>query len=165
LLDVNSFLDKINRIIELQLENTLKRGCTVMSSLNLTTPRKTVLELVRGTTSHPTATDLMQMLGEHGYRFAYATIYNSLRYLADHGLIRELNLGNGITRYDGRMEDHHHIVCQYCSQISEGATDIPAEFLKRFEDETGYQILELNVQFVGVCPECRAKQKKSKSTI
>ncbi len=147
------------------MEIHYKRGCMVMSSLNLTTPRKTVLDLVRGSTEHPTATDIMQKLGESGYRFAYATIYNSLRYLTDHGLIRELNLGNGITRYDGRMEDHHHIICQYCKKISKGATDIPAEFLQKLEEETGYRILELNIHFVGVCPSCAAKEKKSKSTI
>jgi Fur family peroxide stress response transcriptional regulator len=135
-----------------------------MSSLNLTTPRKTVLDLVRGSTAHPTATDIMSILSENGFRFAYATIYNSLRYLTDHGLIRELNLGNGITRYDGRMEDHHHIICQSCGQISEGATDIPVEFLQRLETETGYRILELNVQFVGLCPNCATKEKRPKST-
>ncbi len=131
-----------------------------MPSLNLTKPRKTVLEVVQGSTDHPTATDIMQKLSERGYRFAYATIYNSLRYLADHELIRELNLGNGITRYDGRMEEHHHIICQYCGKIGEGATDIPIAFLKKLEVETGYRIRELNMQFVGVCPNCLVKEKK-----
>lgn len=133
-----------------------------MPSLNLTKPRKTVLEILRGSTNHPTAIDIMQKLNELGYRFAYATVYNSLRYLADHELIRELNLGNGITRYDGRMEEHHHIICQYCGNVGEGSADIPLSFLETLQKETGYRISELNTQFVGICPECLSREKKER---
>ncbi|MCL6627553.1 MAG: transcriptional repressor, partial [Alicyclobacillus shizuokensis] len=121
-----------------------------MQSLNMTAPRRAVLEVIRQSREHPTANDIMDTLAKRGERYAYATIYNSLRYLADHGLIRELNIGNGITRYDGRMEEHQHVVCSRCGAIAEADVDT-AELVRQIEAETGYKVHSLNVHLTGLC--------------
>ncbi|MCL6633036.1 MAG: transcriptional repressor [Alicyclobacillus herbarius] len=130
-----------------------------MQSLNMTAPRRAVLEVIRQSREHPTANDIMDILARRGERYAYATIYNSLRYLADHGLIKELNIGNGITRYDGRMEEHQHVVCSRCGAIAEADVDIPAELVQQIEAETGYKVHSLNVHLTGLCPACREKEQ------
>jgi Fur family peroxide stress response transcriptional regulator len=131
-----------------------------LQSLNLTAPRRAVLEVIRKSKDHPTANDIMDTLAKRGERYAYATIYNSLKYLADHGLIRELNIGNGITRYDGRMEEHQHVICTRCGAISEADVDIPADVVRQIEAETGYKVHALDVQLSGLCPACRRQEQK-----
>lgn len=65
-----------------------------MKTLNLTTQRKAVYDVVRNANDHPTAAEVMNRLVEQGYNFAYGTVYNSLRYLTEKELIRELKLGS-----------------------------------------------------------------------
>ncbi len=126
-----------------------------MQSLNLTGPRRAVLDVVRTSTDHPTATDIMDRLAQQGNRVAYATVYNSLKYLTEKGMIRELNIGNGVMRYDGRMEEHGHLICTRCGAIAESAADIPDTVIETIEAETGYKVHDMNLLLTGLCPSCR----------
>ncbi|MDP9727955.1 Fur family transcriptional regulator [Alicyclobacillus tolerans] len=129
-------------------------------TVNLTEPRRVILEVIRNATDHPTAADIMEKLAQEGNRFAYATVYNSLKYLTDHGLIQELNIGNGVTRYDGRLENHHHFICEQCGSISEIATPLPSDWLSQLESQTGFQIDKMNIHFTGLCSSCRQMYKR-----
>jgi Fur family peroxide stress response transcriptional regulator len=123
--------------------------------LNLTTQRKAVFDMVREDESHPTAAEIIERLRTKGYNFAYATVYNSLRYLTDNGLIRELKLGETASRYDARTDDHHHIVCSTCGRVDEVLTETPDFWMKSVADETAYTIQAAHVIFEGVCPACK----------
>lgn len=125
----------------------------------LTTQRKVIYEIVSVATDHPTAADVIERLKDRGCNFAYATVYNSLRYLTDEGMIRELRLEGGASRYDARTEDHQHIVCVSCGKVDEVFTEAPSEWLHTIADETGYQLVEEQFLFKGVCAECRNTQK------
>lgn len=127
-----------------------------MEKLHLTRQRQAILDIVRGSHNHPTASDVMDVLRDKGLKFAYGTVYNSLRYLTEHGMIRELNLGEGTTRYDGRMEDHHHAVCEQCGQVMEVTTRIPEDFLKAMELETGFVIRDFHMHLHGLCTNCQS---------
>jgi len=122
----------------------------------LTTPRKTILEVVCAAHNHPTAAEVMGLLKERGVNFAYATVYNSLRYLTEEGMIRELRLEGDASRYDGCMAVHHHIVCTECGRVDEVFAEVPGQWLKRVSGETGYRVDQEQVLFKGVCPQCRS---------
>ncbi|MFD2615355.1 Fur family transcriptional regulator [Paenibacillus gansuensis] len=125
-----------------------------MNKINLTSQRKAILEVIQTRNDHPTAADVIEALREKGHNFAYGTIYNSLRYLTDSGLIRELKLGEAASRYDARTEDHHHVVCSKCGKVDEVMTEPPAEWAAAVSRETGFQVAEVKVVFEGVCAEC-----------
>lgn len=124
----------------------------------LTTPRKTILEVICASHSHPTAAEVMERLKERGANFAYATVYNSLRYLTEEGLIRELKLEGDASRYDGCLEIHHHVVCTECGRVDEVFAHVPENWLEQVSGETGYRIDQEQVLFKGVCPQCRNKK-------
>jgi Fur family peroxide stress response transcriptional regulator len=130
-----------------------------MGRKQLTTPRRTIYEIISQSASHPTALEIMDTLKERGCTFAYATVYNSLRYLTEEGLIRELKLEGGASRYDARIEDHQHVVCTSCGRVDEVLTKIPADWLRQIADETEYTITEEQMIFKGVCRACRASKK------
>ncbi|WP_080836495.1 Fur family transcriptional regulator [Cohnella massiliensis] len=129
-----------------------------MTRKGLTAPRKLVLDIINDSHDHPTAADIIDRLKADGRSVAYATVYNSLRFLTDEGLIRELKLQGDASRYDARTEDHHHIVCTSCGRVDEVMTETPAEWLKRIEAETGYDITEEQFLFKGVCAECKTSK-------
>ncbi|ADM72323.1 Transcriptional regulator PerR [Paenibacillus polymyxa E681] len=129
-----------------------------MRTLNLTSQRQAVYDVVREAHDHPTAADVMNRLMERGYNLAYGTVYNSLRYLTDKELIRELKLGEAASRYDGRMDDHQHIICQVCGRVDEVMSEVPHDWIDTVTHETGYTIAHAHVVFGGVCKECQSKR-------
>jgi len=125
------------------------------TNIRLTPQRKAVLEVIKNSNDHPTAGDIIERLARDGYHFAYGTVYNSLKYLTDNGLIRELKLGEGVSRYDGNLHDHHHLQCKICGKIDEVDYDISPQWLKDIEKETGFAIESHQVMLKGICPSCR----------
>ncbi|MCE3203779.1 transcriptional repressor [Paenibacillus sonchi] len=131
-----------------------------MKTLNLTSQRQAVYDIVRSSHDHPTAAEVMNRLVEQGHNLAYGTVYNSLRYLSDKQMIRELKLGEAASRYDARLDEHQHILCEVCGAVDEVMTQVPQEWTDQVSGETGYLITHAHVVFGGVCPNCRSKGAK-----
>jgi Fur family peroxide stress response transcriptional regulator len=129
-----------------------------MNKINLTIQRKAILEVVQHAVDHPTAADVIDRLRAKGFNFAYGTVYNSLRYLTDVDLIRELKLGEAVSRYDARTDEHQHIVCTVCGRVDEVLTELPNEWLQKVALETKYKIEHAQVVLEGVCESCATKQ-------
>ncbi|MBD2868283.1 Fur family transcriptional regulator [Paenibacillus arenilitoris] len=129
-----------------------------MAKINLTVQRKAIYEVVQHAHDHPTAADVIDRLRDKGFNFAYGTVYNSLRYLTDAGLIRELKLGEAVSRYDARTEEHQHIVCTGCGRVDEVMAELPKGWLERVAGETNYTIEHAQVVLEGVCESCKAKR-------
>jgi len=125
----------------------------------MTVQRKTIYDLLTATQDHPTAADIIERLKAKGHQFAYATVYNTLRYLTDEGLVHELKLDGDVSRYDARTEDHQHIVCTACGIVDEVFIETPVEWLQSIAKQTGYEIQGEQYLFKGVCAPCRSKSK------
>ncbi len=132
--------------------------CT-MSHVRLTPKRQIVYDTVVQLANHPSAVEIMASLQASGKKLAYATVYNSLRYLTDVGLLQELTVGGTYSRYDARVENHHHVICQACGRVDEVAREIPLPFLRAIEQESGYDIKLADLVIKGVCPACRRQQE------
>ncbi len=86
-----------------------------------------------------------------------ASVYRALELLHDHELIKRLDLGDGIARYelaDPAGEHHHHLVCENCGRLV--AFDDPA--LERVIDEVshrlGVRVEHHEVVLRGACEDC-----------
>lgn len=74
----------------------------------LTPQRRAVLEVVRRSEDHPIAAEIFQRVQALHPGIAYGTVYTALRALTSLGLVQELTFGDRASRYDGRIETHHH---------------------------------------------------------
>lgn len=126
--------------------------------INLTVQRRAILEVVQQSHDHPTAADIIERLREKGFNFAYGTVYNSLRYLTEVHLIQELKLGESVSRYDARTEEHQHIVCTSCGKVEEVLVDIPQSWLDQVSEQTKYSIKHPHIVMEGLCEQCTNKQ-------
>jgi Fur family peroxide stress response transcriptional regulator len=88
-----------------------------------------------------------------------ATVYNTLRDLAEMGMLIELDLGLGERRYDIMTTDHAHLVCLECGHIEDVPYDSSAlELLP--EHACGFKVLDHRVTFRGYCPRCAVHQDR-----
>ena len=83
----------------------------------LTRQRHAILQAIRDSGDHPTANEIFQAARERLPTISYATIYNSLRYLKEAGLVREIKLGDTASRYDRMTHRHDHAICNECGKL------------------------------------------------
>ncbi|MCL6516537.1 transcriptional repressor [Alicyclobacillus sp.] len=131
----------------------------------LTKQRELVYQTVLCGKDHPTAADILERLHAQGHRISYATVYNSLRYLTENGLLKELKVGESVSRYDARTEPHHHIVCRSCGRVDEVFTPIPEAFVLQVGEDTQYHIEEMDLVIHGLCSACKERNRTMKASL
>lgn len=120
----------------------------------LTPQREAVLRAVRERDDHPTASDIFAGAKQHLPAISYATVYNSLRYLRQAGLVRELSFGDGASRYDGITDRHDHALCTECGKLVDFDLAEPAELMHEAERKSHFQAESVHLTLVGRCPDC-----------
>src|SRR5262249_56641444 len=83
----------------------------------LTVPRRTVLEVVRGIKTHPTAEEVHRLVIRRAPRVSLATVYRNLRLLVEAGLLGELP--GPRDRFDANTRAHHHFTCLGSGRIAD----------------------------------------------
>ncbi len=122
--------------------------------LRLTAPRRIILDVVRSTDAHPTATRVYRRVRRRLPRVSLATVYRNLRMLAAAGLLIERADVSGL-RFDGNVASHDHFTCLVCGRIY----DVPARrdraVRARVSGRTGFEVLSHRTEFYGRCGDCR----------
>jgi Fur family ferric uptake transcriptional regulator len=117
-----------------------------------------IIEELMKLRTHPSADELYERVRRRLPRVSMGTVYRNLETLSREGMIRRLELGGSLRRFDGDMNEHHHIRCIRCGRINDlpGGSE-PTKYDKDIVKGTGYRVLEKLVEFVGICPACRKK--------
>ena len=128
-------------------------------AIRMTESRKAILSALGGTRAHPTADEVYSMVRAELPKGSLGTVYRNLHLLAKQGLIRTLATAGEQRRYDGMLDDHHHIRCEVCGRIDDielGNNERLDEFLV---DSRGYEVHGYRLCFTGVCKECAGNGK------
>ena len=112
-----------------------------------TPQRVAVARYVLGTTSHPTADEVLAKARRECPTLSRATVYNTLTRLVERGLVRPQTIREGVVVFDPRTERHHHFVDEATGKIY----DVPWDALsvsgeKRLSD---YDVKEYQVVMKG----------------
>lgn len=130
------------------------------SAPKLTRQRKVVLEVIRSVDSHPTAAEVFETARKAMPAISFATVYNSLRYLKEAGLVREVaSFGSSPSRYDRETNRHDHAVCSDCGMLVD--FDLPGtiELIRSAARASRFKAESVHLTLVGLCPECRDDAK------
>ena len=121
----------------------------------LTSQREAVLAVIRERHDHPTAADIFEAARKRLPTISYATVYNSLKYLREAGLVREISFGNCASRYDGVIERHDHAICTQCGKLVD--IDLPeaAELMRVAARKSKFKAESVHLTLTGLCPDCR----------
>ena len=90
---------------------------------------------------------------------SHQAIYDGLRALTEAGLVRRVQPGGLVARYDPRVGDnHHHLVCRRCGAIEDVDCAVGMAPCLTPSDNHGFAIDEAEVAFKGLCPACQAAE-------
>jgi len=91
---------------------------------------------------------------------AKPTVYRTLEFLSRIGVISKACHPGRSTRYDRRIDVHHHLVCLSCNKF----VDFENEVLNRIAipdtSDLGFEVADYRVQLRGICSECRKQQQR-----
>jgi Fur family peroxide stress response transcriptional regulator len=127
-----------------------------------TVQRRRILEAVLDLANHPTADQVFDAVKGELPGIAKPTVYRALEYLAGLGAITKACHTGRATRYDPRIDIHHHLVCLRCNQF----VDFENEELDRLAipdtSSHGFEVSDFRVQLRGICQRCRERERKEK---
>ncbi|HEY6878256.1 MAG TPA: Fur family transcriptional regulator [Polyangiales bacterium] len=141
------------------LHDTLQSYIT-KKGFRSTSQRRLVTDVFFRAGGHLSIEDLLARVRQQDPRVGYATVYRTLRLLAECELANVRHFGDGVTRYELADEgDHHHdhLICTVCKQIIEFEDDAIELLQGRIAERHGFKLKSHKHELYGVCPECQQK--------
>ncbi|NLL19059.1 MAG: transcriptional repressor [Clostridia bacterium] len=119
-----------------------------------TKQKKVILEVLKGTDSHPTADWIYEQARKVLPDISLGTVYRNLRILTESEVIRELNYGSTYSRYDGNPVEHYHFVCTKCQRVFDVPIEVLHDINTKVEEATGWRVEMHRMEFYGTCEDC-----------
>jgi Fe2+ or Zn2+ uptake regulation protein len=126
----------------------------------ITKQRHAVLRVIRESHEHLTANEVFEKARSILPRISFATVYNSLRYLKNEGLIGELRFGMESTRYDRTLTRHDHAICNRCGKLVDLELSIPDSLFKEAARRSKFKADSVELMLRGLCPECKKQSDR-----
>lgn len=127
--------------------------------LGLTKQRQTVLCVIRESDKHLTANEVFDDARRLLPGISFATVYNSLNYLKNQGLIGEIKLGTDANLYDRKLTRHDHAICNNCGKLVDMELTIPKKLLEEAASRSKFKPETIELTLRGLCPECSEQEK------
>jgi Fur family ferric uptake transcriptional regulator len=141
------------------LESLRKAG------LRVTAPRLAVLSAVIGEGQHRDADAIADAARKRLGALSTQAVYDNLHILEEAGLVRRIQPSGHPARYEARVGDnHHHIVCRRCGVTADVDCAVGAAPCLEPSADHGFVVLEAEVIFWGLCPQCQQEPHPQEPT-
>jgi Fur family ferric uptake transcriptional regulator len=128
----------------------------------MTPQRRVVLELLEKCGHHLTVDDLSRQLAERypTLQIDLATIYRTLKWLHENGLVSETDLGGNQLVYSlmRSHDDHHHLVCEQCQRVIEADPQLFTPLADALFARYGFRVRLAHIALFGLCAACCTAQ-------
>jgi Fur family ferric uptake transcriptional regulator len=124
----------------------------------LTPQRLMVLDIVKRSGRHLTADEIHSAILPQQPYVNIATVYRTLQWLQEVGLVAPVMFGSGPLRYEyicGGCQ-HHHLICQHCGREQEIGDDILDALKAQLRERYGFVANLSHLGLPGRCAACDA---------
>jgi Fur family transcriptional regulator, ferric uptake regulator len=139
-----------------------------LSSMGLkyTRQRQAIAEVFFDSGAHLSLTDLLDLAKQLHPSVGYATVYRTMKILAESGLATEHKFAEGNVRYEPSVEGEHHdhLICVDCGRIVEYEDEEIERLQEELARRQGFRVVshrhEIYAQcLVQNCPERKRPQE------
>jgi Fe2+ or Zn2+ uptake regulation protein len=123
-----------------------------------TPQRQQVYDVLLHKRDHPTAEEVFIRAKKQMPEISHATVYNCLDALVECGLVRQVQLDRGATRFCPNMHEHCHFYCDACDRVYD--VDLPAKAQPGVALPKGFKAQRYEIAIHGVCPDCAKRKVK-----
>ena len=131
----------------------------VKKGLRSTDQRRLIVETFFHADNHVSIEELLAKVRASDRRIGYATVYRTLKLLAESGVANERSFGDGLTRYElaDDATHHDHLICVGCGDIVEFEEPRIEELQDKVARKHGFKLRSHKHELYGLCPKCQAK--------
>ena len=135
--------------------------------MRLTQERELIVTEVFSSHEHFDAEQLVERMSvqKTGRRVSRSTVYRTLGWLEDSGLLRKVarTKDRDVYEHDYGYPQHDHFICKNCGELFEFQNDDIAEILERLAENINFRMNEHRLEVYGVCEDCsRPTQRRHK---
>ena len=124
--------------------------------LKMTPQRRLIVDYLQTAEHHPTADEILNEVNRTFPMTSRATVYNTLHWLREAGMVREVHEG-GDLRFDPNTGGHHHFVCRGCGKIEDVELDLVGD-VNHCALPGRQEIDGCEVTLRGYCVDCQARR-------
>src|SRR4051812_49863107 len=102
---------------------------------------------------HLSADDLVDLMRHEDRRISRATVYRTLQWMADAGIARKVDFGEGRFRFEHsyRHPRHFHLICKECSRSFEFLSSDIEALVEEVAAARGFAARQSVLQIHGAC--------------
>jgi Fur family transcriptional regulator, peroxide stress response regulator len=133
------------------------RNIFLEKGLKITPQRIIILEAIYKLDNHPTADNIIEYIRKTHPNIAIGTVYKVLETLVENNLIKKVKTDKDIMRYDGVIENHHHLYCSECDLIEDYVDEELDELLSNYfknKKINGFKMEDIVLQIRGTFDKC-----------
>ena len=140
-------------MVEIPLEERLRSV-----GQRLTPQRRLVASILQERGGHLSADEIHRFAKRQHPGLSLATVYRTLRWLKESGLVRELRLNGDRHHYEMEREElHQHMVCLGCGKVVEFICGHCPDVHGDLADQHGFRIIGTRVRLSGYCADCQTR--------
>ncbi len=107
-----------------------------------------------------TVEELSRAVRKRNASIGSATVYRTVKLLTRLGYAKELDFGDGLTRYENNLVAHHdHLVCQECGVVSEFKEPQIETLQEQVAKRHGFVPTMHRLDIYGYCRQCTPAEK------
>lgn len=128
--------------------------------LKVTPQRMIILQVFLDNEGHVSSEELYDEVRRVDSSIGQATVYRTLKLLAESGLAKQVDFKEGVVRYEHNLgvAHHDHLICERCKRTIE----IVDERIERLQEElasrSGFTLTGHRMDLFGLCPACRGRR-------
>lgn len=121
--------------------------------LKYTRQRQAIAEVFFSSGQHLSLQDLLDLAKARQPSVGYATVYRTMRILAESGLATEHKFAEGLVRYEPATEGEHHdhLICVDCGRIVEYEDDRIEELQHELARRHGFVVVSHRHEIYAAC--------------
>jgi Fur family ferric uptake transcriptional regulator len=129
--------------------------------LRSTSQRDTILNVFMEAGQHLSAEELHALVKKSHPGIGYATVYRTLKLLADAGLAQERRFEDGYTRYERTSPNahHDHLICTRCGAIIEFENERIEALQQDVARKNHFKVQSHKLELYGLCAGCQNKSR------
>ncbi len=132
-------------------------GYIAGKKLRMTPQRNLILDVFLKTERHVSSEELYLLVRKKDKTIGQATVYRMLRLLSEADIAREVDFGDGLLRYEHKINHahHDHLICEECKMNIEVIDERIETAQEELAREHGFDLTGHSMYLYGICEECR----------
>lgn len=125
--------------------------------LKSTRQRSLIIDIFFQMQGHFSVEEVWGRVRQDDARVSVATVYRTMKLLAESGLAHARNFGDGQTRYEPAVgrEHHDHLICTRCGTIIEFENDQIERMQEAVARRHGFKVTSHKMELYGLCKNCQ----------